>query len=132
MAQSVDRPNNQCRTTALIKAQADTIIFSAYAVLRESGYSGPVVVDAADTDADVAAAVIAQQLPGMLYIKRKQDQICCRELVTVDMADCIVQLHCMTGCDANSGFYGKGKKSVYDQVAKIPGAQWQLSRCPGD
>jgi hypothetical protein len=96
MAQSVDRPNNQCRTTALIKAEADTIIFSAYAVLRESGYSGPVVVDAADTDADVAAAVIAQQLPGMIYIKTKQELIWCRELVTVDMADCIVQLHCMT------------------------------------
>ncbi|KAG0716491.1 hypothetical protein GWK47_009586 [Chionoecetes opilio] len=23
------------------------------------------------------------------------------------MASCIVQLHCMTGCDANSSFYGK-------------------------
>jgi hypothetical protein len=77
----------------LIKAEADTIIFSAYAVLRESGYSGPVVVDAADTDADVAAAVIAQQLPGMLYIKRKQDQICCRELVTVEMAECTATLY---------------------------------------
>jgi hypothetical protein len=99
------------------------------AVLCESGYSGPVVVDAAYTDAYVAAAVIAQQLPGMIYIKTKQELICCRELVTVDMADCIVQLNCMTGCYANSGFYGKGKKSVYDQVAKIPGEQRQLSRC---
>ena len=35
----------------------------------------------------------------------------------------------MTGCDANSGFYGKGKKSVYDPVAKSPVAQQQLSRC---
>ena len=42
------------------QAEADTIIFSAYAVLRESGYSGPVVVDAADTDAYVTAAVVAQ------------------------------------------------------------------------
>ena len=45
------------------------------------------------------------------------------------MADYIVQLHCMTGCDANSGFYGKGKKSVYDQVAKSPMARRQLLRC---
>jgi len=35
----------------------------------------------------------------------------------------------MTGCDANSSFYGKGKKSVYDRVAKSPVAQRQLSRC---
>ncbi len=30
------------------QSEADTILFSAYAVLRESGYSGPVVIDAAD------------------------------------------------------------------------------------
>ena len=35
----------------------------------------------------------------------------------------------MTGCDANSGFYGKGKKSVYDQVAKSPVARRLLSQC---
>ena len=29
----------------------------------------------------------------------------------------------MTGFDANSGFYGKGMKSVYDQVAKSPVAR---------
>jgi len=35
----------------------------------------------------------------------------------------------MTGCDANSGFYGKGIKLVYDRVAKSPEAHRQLSRC---
>ena len=45
------------------------------------------------------------------------------------MACCIVQLHCMTGCDANSGFYGKVKKLVFDQVAKSPVARRQLSWC---
>ena len=44
-------------------------------------------------------------------------------MVTKEMADCIVQMHCMTGWDANSGFFSKGKKSVYDQVAKSPVAQ---------
>ena len=92
-------------------------------MLRESGYSGPVVIDSADTDAYVAAAFISKQLPGMLYIKRKQETVVCSDLVTDEMADCIVQLHCMTGCDANFGFYGKGKKSVYDQVAKSTVAQ---------
>ena len=33
------------------------------AVQREPGYSGPVIIDAADRDAYVAAAVISQQLP---------------------------------------------------------------------
>ena len=40
-----------------------------------------------------------------------------------------MQLHFMTGCDANSGFYGKGKKLVNDQVAKNPMARRQLSWC---
>ena len=85
---------------------ADTVFFSAYAVLLESGYSGPVVIDAADTDAYVTAAVISHQLPSVLC-------------------------SCVTGCDANSGFYGKGKKVAYDQVAKIPVgvARRQLLRC---
>ena len=55
--------------------------------------------------------------------------VVCSDLVTDEMADCIVQLHCMTGCDANSGFYGKGKKSVYDRVAQKPVARQQLSQC---
>ena len=84
------------------------------------------VIDAADTDAYVAAAAISHQLPGMLCIKRKQETIFCRDL---EMADCIVQLHCFTGCDANSGIYGKGKSSVYDKVAKSPVARRQLSHC---
>ena len=111
------------------QSEADTILFSAYAVLRESGYSGPVVIDTADTDAYVAAALITQQLPGMLCMKRKQEMILCRSLVSDEMADCIVPLHCMTGCDANSGFYGKGKNLVYDRVAKSTEAQRLLSQC---
>ena len=45
------------------------------------------------------------------------------------MADCIVQLHCFTGYDANSGFYGNGKSLVYDKVAKSSVVQQQLSQC---
>ena len=91
------------------QSEADTVLFSAYAVLRESDYTGPVVIDAADTDAYVAAAVLWQQLAGRICSKRKQETIFCRGLVTDKMPDCIVQLHCMTGCDANSSLYGKCK-----------------------
>ena len=40
---------------------------------------------------------------------------------------CIAQLHCFTGCNANSGFYGKGKVAIYNKVAKSPVAQQQIS-----
>ena len=55
------------------QSEADTILFTVYAGLRQSGYSGPVVIDAADTDVYVAASVILWQLHGMLCIKRKRD-----------------------------------------------------------
>lgn len=114
------------------QSEADTILFSAYVVLRQSGYNDPVVIDAADTDVYVAAAALSHQLPGTLCIKRKDDIFDCHRLVTATTAECIIQLHCMTGCDSNSSFYGKGKKSVYDQVAKSPVAQRQLLRCGDD
>ena len=41
------------------QSEADTILFSFYAVLRESGYTGPVVIDATDTDVYIAAAYIS-------------------------------------------------------------------------
>ena len=40
-----------------------------------------------------------------------------------EMADCIVPLHCLTGCDANS------KLLMYDKVAKSAEAQQQVSKC---
>ena len=90
------------------QSKVDTMIFSFYTVLCRSGYAGPVVIDATDTDVYTAAAYISHQLPGMLCNKRKQETILCRSLVSEDIARCIVQLHYITGCDANSSFYGKG------------------------
>ena len=40
------------------QSEADTILFSSYSALHESWYN-PVVIDVADTDAYVSAAVIS-------------------------------------------------------------------------
>jgi len=72
------------------QSEADTIIFSFYAVLRESEYTGPVIIGATDTCVYIATAYISHQLPGMLCIKRKQETILCRSLMSEDMARCIV------------------------------------------
>ena len=101
-------------------SETDTILFKIYGVLQESGYTGPVVIDASDTDIYVFAAFISHKFPGSLCIKRKQEIADCRSLVSDEMRNCIIQLHCMTGCDANSGFYGKGKLTVFEQVEKKP------------
>ena len=97
------------------QSEADTILFCLYAILRESGYTGPVVIDATDT---CCCSVLSRsRCPECSVFRKNKKTVSCRDLVTDDMADCIVQLRCMTGCDANSGFYGKGKKTQYDRVS---------------
>jgi hypothetical protein len=62
--ESTHKLNNPATNAELTfdHSEADIILFSAYAILRESGYSGPVIIDSADTDTYVAIAFIAQQL----------------------------------------------------------------------
>ena len=98
-----------------------------YCTLRQSGYSGPVVIDAADTDVYVVASAISQKLLGILCIKRNKETVLCCGLLTEEMSDSIVQPHCFTGCDANSGFYGKGKSSLYDGGKKLCGTAAALT-----
>ena len=109
------------------QSEADTILFSTYIVLQNSGYNGPVVIDSADTDAYVCGS--SSYFTEIPCIKRKQDTILCCNLVPEEMASCIIPLHCLTGCDANSGFFGKGKLSVYDKVARSAEAWELLSKC---
>lgn len=92
--------------------------FSVYSVLRNSE---PVVT--ADTDAYVVAAFVSRQLPGMFCIKRKKETLLCCSLVNEEMADCIIcRLHCITGCDANSGLRAR------HLCMKCPRVQQYVSR----
>ena len=50
------------------QGEADTIMLSIYAVLRSSGYSNPVVIDAEDTDVYIQAAAISHDIPSILCI----------------------------------------------------------------
>ena len=59
------------------QSEADTILFAIYGVLRESGYTGPIITDASDTNIYVTAAFISHEFPGSLCIKRKQVLVNC-------------------------------------------------------
>ena len=74
------------RNCSFGQSEAYTLLFSAYAAMRESGYASPFVIDAADTDACVAAAFLSHVLSGMLCIKRKQKNILCHSLVFKEIA----------------------------------------------
>ena len=45
------------------------------------------------------------------------------------MAELMIQLHVMTGCDHNGGFYGRGKKAIIEKVSKVPAARALLHGC---
>ena len=65
---------------------------------------------------------------GDLY-KRKNSYINCQTLFHSDMAKVIIQLHVMTGCDNNCGFYGRGKKASIENVMRNPEARALLPGC---
>ena len=41
----------------------------------------------------------------------------------------MIQLHVMTGCDHNCGFYGRGKKAIIEKVSRVPEARALLHGC---
>jgi hypothetical protein len=46
-----------------------------------------------------------------------------------EIAKCLIQFHVMTGSDAKSCFYGHGKTTLYDKMAKSSEARKKLSKC---
>ena len=111
------------------QAEADTAIFTVYSTLRESGSRETVVIDTEDTDNYVQAAYVANKVEGRLLLKQKNRIVDAKSLCQDDMIDCIIQLHVLTGCDHNSGFYGIGKKKVAEKLKKNPDARQLLLEC---
>ena len=131
----VGKPAKNLTTDELLQnlkcahAEADTALFTLYGKLWSEGYSEAVVIDTEDTDNYVQAAYVAQQISGLLCLKRKSQLISARCLCDEAMAESLIPLHVLTGCDHNSGFYGVGKKTVVDHVEKSSEAHSLLKRC---
>ena len=100
--------------------EADTIMFSIYNLILSTDEDTLVVIDAADTDCYAQASAIAKLIKGLLAIKRKDKLISCHSLCSTNVAEVMIQFHTMTGCDANNGFYGHGKSSIYEKIEKVP------------
>ena len=87
------------------------------------------MIDTKDTDIYVQAAYVAQKTSGLLCMKRKHPIIFAQCLCNEAMAESIIPLHVLTGCDHNSSFYGAGKTLIADSVKKSPEAQQFLTSC---
>ena len=67
------------------------MLLSAYAKVRTTNYTGPVVLDCGDTDVFVQAAYVVQ-IRGDLLIKHKNAFINCRAMLSEEVADIIIPL----------------------------------------
>ena len=109
--------------------QRQTQLCSHNGKLRSEGYSEVAVIDSKDTHNHVQAAYVARQISGLLCLKRKSQLISARSLCSEAMAESLIPLHVLTGCDHNSGFYGIGKKTIVDRVEKSAEAHSLLKSC---
>ena len=74
------------------------------------------------------AAYVAHDLPGYLLIKNKNTLFKCTDLVSSNIANVLIPVRVITGCDHTSGFYGRGKKSVFEKLQKDQEAQHLLQK----
>jgi hypothetical protein len=98
--------------------EADTRIFFHLSELEKQNCKLNVTIDAEDTDVIILAAHIAHHCTCNLFLYRRGRVYDCNKLCSAEVAEVIVPLHAYTGADAVSGFYGHGKKSIYEQVTK--------------
>ena len=111
------------------QAEADTAMFTVYSKLQLHGNTAPVVLDTEDTDCYVQAAYVVQMTPGILCLKHTHKLTDSRCLCSKAMSEFIIQLHVLTGCDHNSGFYGASKKLIANRLEKSNEARKLLSTC---
>ena len=73
----------------------------------------------------------AHKLPGLRIYKNalENNYVDCENLCSSEMADVIIQLHVLTGCDSNSAFFGHGKKKIFDVVKSSEEARTLLKSC---
>ena len=63
------------------------------------------------------------------FLSTKRTYVDSQTLFTTAMADVIIQLHVITGCDHKCGFYGHGKKAAIKKVMKSSEARVLLHEC---
>ena len=72
---------------------------------------------------------MSHHVSGQLYLKKKKIYLNSENLFTSVMANVIILLHVMTGCDHNNGLYGRGKKALIKKVCNSSNARSLLREC---
>ena len=113
------------------QAEADTIMLTIYHYVRTLlNDNKPVAIDSEDADIYVQLAYVAHKMPGLNIYKGKEKRfVDCRSLCSREMAEVIIQLHVMTGCDSNSAFFGVGKMKMFNKLQMTEEARNMIKLC---
>ena len=98
------------------QAEADTMLLTAYNIIRENGDGRDVVIDSEDSD--VQAAYESKKLSGNLLVKNKNTVLKSKDMLSDEVAEIIIAFYELTGSDQNSSFFGKGKKKILEKVKR--------------
>ena len=73
--------------------EADTMMITIYAIIKQNHPALPVVIDSEDTDVYVQAIYVAHKVPGDLLMKRKNRFVNCRSLIDESISNIIIDEH---------------------------------------
>ena len=74
--------------------------------------------DDEDTDVLVLSSFVSHKDTCILWVKRKKSIFDSNKFFSIELSSIIVKLHVLTGSDVTSGFFGRGKKAVINNVLK--------------
>ena len=61
-------------------------------------------------------------------MKNKNTLFKCTDLASCNIANVLIPFHVITGCDHTCGFYGRGKRSVFEKLQKDQEVQHVLQK----
>uniref|UniRef100_UPI00358DF722 uncharacterized protein n=1 Tax=Myxine glutinosa TaxID=7769 RepID=UPI00358DF722 len=105
--------------------EADTRMFLHAAHAAHT--SNDVIIVSPDTDVFIIGIALVPQISAHLYFHtgkgvnlRTIDLKAIYDSIGDDVSQALIGLHCFTGCDSVSAFYGKGKKKALNLILKNP------------
>ena len=86
--------------------------------IRQTGNHNTIIIDAEDKDVIDLSSLVSHIESGVLGIRRKKSSFYYNKLCSPELASIIIQLHVLTGSNSTSGFFGRGKNAVVENVLK--------------
>ena len=100
------------------QCEADTTMLSCYVNLRSQGRT-ILLSSTLPMRTCTCRQLPSHEIPGILCIRKKNELLSCQSMCSdQNVAKCLIPFHVITAFDSNSCFYGHGKLSLFERMAK--------------